>query len=86
MTAKIYGGPSQVVYSYLALKELIKVATLSKRERDTVLNSKIIKENRKYTYVKCKFDTSFLEIYSSDVAVKGLLIAIQLSPCLAMCL
>jgi hypothetical protein len=42
----LYENPRQVAYSYLNLKELLKVASLSKRERETVLNSKILKENR----------------------------------------
>ena len=40
--------PRQVVYSYLKIKELLKVATLSKKERETVLNSKIVKEKKFY--------------------------------------
>ena len=31
--AKVYQGPRQLIYSYLEVAELIKVATLSKRER-----------------------------------------------------
>jgi hypothetical protein len=46
---KMYENPRQVAYSYLISKELIKVASLSKRERQTVLNSKINRENRKET-------------------------------------
>jgi hypothetical protein len=73
-----------VVYSYLDVNEFIKVATLSKQERETVLSSKIIKKNRKYHYEYCKLPCGFFEKFTSDVALKGLLIAIQLSPLLKM--
>jgi hypothetical protein len=43
---KIYENTRQVIYSYLFPKELLKVASLSYRERQTVINSKIVKENR----------------------------------------
>ncbi len=65
---KMYENPRQVAYSYLLLKELKKVASLSKRERQIVLNSKIIRENRKITDFSM-FDTGSIEIYSSDVAL-----------------
>ena len=64
---KMYENPRQVAYSYLLPKELIKVASLSKRERQTVLNSKIVRENRK---TDCKiFDPESIEAYSTDVAL-----------------
>jgi hypothetical protein len=78
--AKIFAGPRQVVYSYLKIKALLKVATLSKKERETVLNSKIVKESRWLRYfLKTNF---FAHKNWSDVAVKGLLVAIQLNNCL----
>ncbi len=54
------------------------MASLSKRERKTVLNSKIVKENRKEHDFDCRFDTDSIKKYFNDVAVKGLLIKIQL--------
>ena len=74
---KMYESPRQVVYSYLRLEELIQVASLSKRERLIVLNSNIVKENRYGG--ECTFNTlSINNKYSTDIAVKGLLIRIQL--------
>ncbi len=72
-------GPREVAYSYLSFKEWIKVSSLSKGERENVLNSKIIKENdrKQDPYVLVKLAN--LTEYSNDVALKGLLIAIQLS-------
>ncbi len=67
--AKVYQGPREKIYSYLNLKEMIKVATLSKRERQTVLNSRIIKENRNDFPLLCMFSTNFFSKYSSDMAV-----------------
>ncbi len=72
----MYDNPRQIVYSYFDKKELIKVASLSKRERETVLNSKIVRENRKESTNTYSFYTSKLEKYSTEVAVKGLLITI----------
>ncbi len=66
---KIYQNQRQVIYSYLPPKELLKVASLSYRERQTVINSKIVKENRKYKFFSYKFDSLFSERYSSDVAI-----------------
>jgi hypothetical protein len=40
---KINDNPRQVDYSYLEIHELIKVASLSIRKRDIVINSKILK-------------------------------------------
>jgi hypothetical protein len=66
----MYESPRQVVYSYLPIDALIKVASLSKRERETVLNSKIVKENRKKNVnFWSHYDTVFFERYNSDVAV-----------------
>ncbi len=58
-------------------EETIIVASLSKGERETVLNSKIVKENKKENV--SNFDTSDLEDYSTDTSIIGLLFAIQLS-------
>ena len=58
--AKVYQGPRQVIYSYLQYYEVIKVASLSKREREIVLNSKIIKENRLKKRYVC-WDSSFFD-------------------------
>ena len=58
----------QVAYSYLLPIELIKVASLSKRERQIVLTSKIVRENRKI--IECKsFWTNEPTRYSTDVAL-----------------
>ncbi len=68
-------GPREVAYSYLCFKDRIKVSSLSKRERVTVLNSKIIKENTtSYPYITV--EPAQLSVYSTDIALKGLLIAI----------
>jgi hypothetical protein len=73
---KIYKGPRQVVYSYLNVKDLIKVMSLSKNERETIPNSKIIKENRKNIGFCLKIRTDDFPKYSSQVSLKGLLLAI----------
>jgi hypothetical protein len=53
--AKIFAGPRQIIYSYLKFQELIKVASLSKRERDIVLTSKIVKENKTSGYYRAGY-------------------------------
>ncbi len=73
---KIYSGPRQVVYSYLNVVDLIKVFSLSRSERETILNSKIIKENRKKDKFKLELYTTDFSKYSSRVEFKGLLLAI----------
>ncbi len=67
-----------MVYSYLKLKELIKVASLSSVEREIVRSSKIAKENRKRGNFKCKFDSVFFKRYSTKDKVKCLKFAIEL--------
>ena len=68
-------GPREVAYSYLCIKEWIKVSSLSKRERETVLNSRIIKENHSQsTCISVSFPK--LSKYSIDAALKGLLFAV----------
>jgi hypothetical protein len=52
------------------------VASLSKRERETLLTSRIVKENR--VCWDDDFNLSKYENYSIEIAVKGLLIAVQL--------
>jgi hypothetical protein len=68
-------GPREVAYSYLCIKEWIKVSSLSKRERETVLNSRIIKDSHCESYY---IGVTFPELskYSTDAALKGLLIAV----------
>jgi hypothetical protein len=63
-----------VVYSYLDRYELLEVSSLSKCERETVLNSKIVKENRKE--FKSKFWNKFSYLYPTNFEVQGVLIAI----------
>ena len=46
---------------HLLSKELIKVASLSITERETILSSKIVKENRLEDGIKCFFITNDLE-------------------------
>ena len=58
---------------------MIQVSSLCKKERETVLNSKIVKENRKEHDFDCRFDTDSIKFYFNVVAIKGLLIRIQLS-------
>ncbi len=48
-------------------------------ERETVLSSKIVKENRLEDGIKCFFITNDLERQPSDEAIKGLVMAIKLS-------
>ncbi len=65
---KVYENQRQVIYSYLLPKELIRVASLSKKERQTVLTSKMIRENRKK--IRCRhFNVIDLEKYGTDVAL-----------------
>jgi hypothetical protein len=66
-----------VIYSYLEMHELIMVASLSKRERETVLNSKIVKQNRNEEGFRCKFDG--YNFTKTVISITGLLIAIKLS-------
>ncbi len=75
---KIYKGPRQVVYSYLNVLDLIKVMSLSKFERETVLNSKIIKENRIKSGFTARLRTGDFLKYSRQNWWKGLLVAIKL--------
>ena len=56
-----------MVYSYLDRYELLEVSSLSKRERETVLNSKIVKENRKE--FKSKFWNKFSYLYPTNFEV-----------------
>jgi hypothetical protein len=76
---KMFENTRKLTYSYLCIKELLKVASLTKRERETVLNSKIIKENRNECWFKCNFFTSKIDSYLTKNCQKGLLTAIQLS-------
>jgi hypothetical protein len=57
----------QDVYSYLNVVDLIKVTSLSIKERETILNSKIIKENRNKDKFKLILKTSDFSKYSSQV-------------------
>jgi hypothetical protein len=78
----MYDNPRQVVY--FDMKELIKVASLSKRERETVLNSKIVKENRNEKGFKLTFGTYEFKKNTTDIALKGLLMAIRLNNTFAL--
>jgi hypothetical protein len=66
---KIFENPRQVTYSYLFPKELIKVASLSKREREIVLTSRIVKENRKSIKFVFRLENYNFKEYSTDIAV-----------------
>jgi hypothetical protein len=66
---KIFKNPRQVVYSYLLPKELLKVVSLSKRERETVLTSRTVKENRNEDEFILFFNVYDFDNYSTDIAV-----------------
>jgi hypothetical protein len=66
----------QHVYSYLNVKDLIKVTSLSKKEQKTILNSKIIKENRKERGFSVNLRTNDFLKYSKRARCEGLLQAV----------
>ena len=80
----MYESPRQVIYSYLEIKQLVKVASLSKRERETVLNSKIVKENRNEKGFNLTLGPNKFKKNTTDIAIKGLLMAIRLNNTFAL--